>query len=965
MFNGGVRGKRAKDGVGFLSTAEQFNQKSFLVPTVTSFSVTDVSYVPLDNTAVDIAGGETIVINGSGFASGATVQVGATTIGSVTFIDQNRLAFTAPALSSGSYTIYVTNSSGGTGILVSGLVYSGLPTYSTTAGSLGTVYETANINTAVVATGDAPITYSLLSGTLPSGATLNSNGTITGNAPVDSSSTTYSFTIQASDGQLQDSTRSFSLTIDTDVLTWGLANNTSYTLDGNSVMSNVTLSATSTANSNSGVTFAANTLPTGVSLSGNTIFGTPTTEQTVYSALTATATQTGRTATRFVSWTVSLGDPFFKYVSLLLKGDGTNGAQNNTFLDGSTNNFSITRNGNTTQGTFSPYGANWSNYFDGAGDTVSAASDTSLIFGTGDFTVECWFNSGSQPGPYNTIIGGDTAGSLLLNIIGIGTSTGVYVNAYGSGSPVYNQSYTVTQGIWFHLAATRSGTSFRVFVNGTQLGATVTDSTNFSAATRFIGGAGNSNQNYSGYVSNARLVKGTAVYTSNFTPSTTPLTPIANTSLLTCQSNRFIDNSTNAFAITVSGNTNVQRYSPFSPTATYSTSTIGGSGYFDGTGDYLSLANNAAFTVGTGAVTIETWIYCTSLTQTYQGIIGGRLQDGNTGYPGLSLVIDDSKLFFTIMGITTGLTDTNNVPLNQWVHVVGVRSGTNAALFVNGVRKAFSASNSTNGSSSNMAIGRYYSADDGYYFSGYISNARLVKGTAVYDPTVATLTVPTAPVTAITNTSLLTNFTNAGIIDNTMLNNLETVGNAQISTTQSKFGGSSMYFDGTGDYLTQPSSQNFNFGTGNFTMEGWFYQTGLSSSYPGIVSNPLSWGNAGAWAVLPSHASGIRKLQFYCYNAHTSNPLLLGTTTLSDNTWYYFAVTRSDTTFRLFLDGTIEATATFGGDVNSVSSGLVVGINQTASGYTFQGYIDDLRITKGYARYTSNFAPPTSSFQTK
>ena len=84
-------------------------------------------------------------------------------------------------------------------------------------------------------------------------------------------------------------------------------------------------------------------------------------------------------------------DPQFNYVTMLLHGDGTNGAQNNTFLDSSTNNFTITRNGNTTQGSFSPYGSNWSNYFGGTGDYL----DVSLIstLGTGNFTVECWFNN--------------------------------------------------------------------------------------------------------------------------------------------------------------------------------------------------------------------------------------------------------------------------------------------------------------------------------------------------------------------------------------------------------------------------------------------------------------------------------------------------------------------------------------------------------------------------------------------
>ena len=81
-------------------------------------------------------------------------------------------------------------------------------------------------------------------------------------------------------------------------------------------------------------------------------------------------------------------DTNFKNVTLLLHGDGSNGAQNNTFIDSSTNNFTITRNGNTTQGSFSPYGSNWSNYFDGTSDYLTYTGGSSLNFGTGDFTIE-------------------------------------------------------------------------------------------------------------------------------------------------------------------------------------------------------------------------------------------------------------------------------------------------------------------------------------------------------------------------------------------------------------------------------------------------------------------------------------------------------------------------------------------------------------------------------------------------
>ncbi len=83
-------------------------------------------------------------------------------------------------------------------------------------------------------------------------------------------------------------------------------------------------------------------------------------------------------------------DAYFNRVTLLLPGNGTNGAQNNTFLDSSTNNFSITRNGNTTQGTFSPFSqTGWSNYFDGS-SSLSYAANADFNFGTGTFTVEGW-----------------------------------------------------------------------------------------------------------------------------------------------------------------------------------------------------------------------------------------------------------------------------------------------------------------------------------------------------------------------------------------------------------------------------------------------------------------------------------------------------------------------------------------------------------------------------------------------
>ena len=90
-----------------------------------------------------------------------------------------------------------------------------------------------------------------------------------------------------------------------------------------------------------------------------------------------------------ISGPTGVADPQFNYVTALLHGDGTNGAQNNTFVDSSSNAFTITRNGYATQGSFSPYGTLWSNYFDGSTSYLTWTSGSSVAFGSGNFTVEC------------------------------------------------------------------------------------------------------------------------------------------------------------------------------------------------------------------------------------------------------------------------------------------------------------------------------------------------------------------------------------------------------------------------------------------------------------------------------------------------------------------------------------------------------------------------------------------------
>ena len=654
-------------------------------------------------------------------------------------------------------------------------------------------------------------------------------------------------------------------------------------------------------------------------------------------------------------------DEYFEYVTMLLPGNGTNGAQNNTFLDSSTNNFSITRNGSTAQGTFAPYGANWSNYFNGpsSGTYFETPTNTAFQLGTSDFTIEFWVfitSGASETCVCRTDTGGSAQNGMLLgysdgtNILWYATSNGSTWNIISGGVLC---SVASVKNTWAHFAYVRSGSTFTAYVNGTQAYTTTSSAAINQVTNGFRIGTANTGTgltNFGGYISNFRYVKGSAVYTANFTPSTTPLTAITNTSLLTCQSNRFIDNSANNFTITRNGDVSVQVFSPFSPTSPYAAGTNGGSGYFDGSGDYLQAPNNAAFAFGTGNFTLEAWFYV--VPPLGNNTILGNLESSSdadtvlgfwlTGTGGIEIATWNTFLYQSA---------SNVVVSNQWNHIAICRSGTTDAVWLNGTRLSSWTDTFNYSATNGYRVGAWGSGS--YIYKGYISNARIIKGSAVYNPSSTTITVPTSPFSSISGTSLLCNFTNAGVIDNAMMNNLETVGNAQISTTQSKWGGSSIAFDGTGDWLLAPSSPNLALLTGNFTIEMWVYfnnttqhvffdMRGIGTAAP---NNPvLFWSNSAS------------KIQ-----AYINDDFRITSGTLNTAQWYHVALTRSGTTVTLYVDGVSQGTYTYSASITQQA--LYVG---TGSGLgSFNGYIDDLRITKGFARYTANFTAPTAPFPTR
>ena len=821
--------------------------------------------------------------------------------------------------------------------------------------------------------------------------TANSGNIIVGGLTI---GTDYSFTVTATNlaGTSLSSNSSFSIkTFDTP----GAPTITSWTIG--STTANIGYSAPS-YNGNSNITsytlvsVPENKTATVSTASSGSILLTGLTPNTTYVFSVYASNPVGSSVpsipTPYLT-TPALADIYFKNTTLLLSGNGTNNANNNVFVDSSSFNYTIARTGNPTQGTFTPYGSNWSNYFDGSGDYLSIPDGVSFEMGTGDFTIEAWVSPSALSASDSRIWSYQGAGGTVLNLYILASGTGsqfaAAIRSHGATGYTQTNGTTVAKvGTWYHVAFSRSSGTTKLFVNGTQEGSTQTSQTQNiqTPSSPSIGGySTGSSEYFTGYIFNIRVIKGNAIYTSNFTPSTTPLTAIANTSLLTCQSNNFKDNSTNNFTLTRNGDVSIQRFSPFRPNAAYSTSTIGGSAYFDGTGDYLTVPANAVFAPGIGPFTVEGWYYSTAASGDQQ--MWAQTVSG-TDYFSVWFIPATSQFLF--IGIGYGVYSPAIVNPKCWNHFAVVRDATNITVYANGVAGSpipFGVGYNFNNTTYVPTISGYTHSQT-LMMTGYLSNFRYVKGTSVYTgnftpPTSPLLTSGTSSIYpntanvnttfAAANTSLLCNFTNAGIIDNAMMNNLETQTNAKISTTQSKFGGSSMVFDGS-SALSIPYTPLLNFGSGNFTIEFWTYVTATPSAEQYfLAAGPAGGGGVHRGFRMAAHNGSAAGIYFYAGGIASNAETLLGSFP-SINAWHHIAIVRNGTTITGYVNGTalgttINASTTAITDIISGDYSFVGALQNAApNGRLFyNGYIDDLRITKGVERYTATFTPPTAPLE--
>jgi len=697
---------------------------------------------------------------------------------------------------------------------------------------------------------------------------------------------------------------------------------------------------------------------------------------------------------------------------LLLNTQYNNGTY---LLDSSSNHYNVLGPNMPVPSAANPFEPTGSLSFNGSNNVVYVESNTEFEFGTGDFTTEGWYY-------WNTFDNNADSGLILL---GTGANGGADYSAWwmryyssgflswyrydGTSEIQYTFPITLNTGQWYHIACTRSGTDLRFFVNGTQVGAAQTCTTDYTIVNSDplqIGKANTGNSPgihyFNGYASNIRVVKGIAVYTSDFVPSSNPLTStqLANVNgspsaaIPGTETSLLLNTINNTIYLLDSSSYQFDVLGPNMPVPDANTPLTGGaSSLYNGTNASLLINGSTgdALDLATGQPnwTIETWFYVNSLAASTALF----LQGGHVGYTNSSyfVFIDTDGTVYWIVGdggAGGAFQSAGVVGIDTWHHFALVRDGNNLTSYLDGVETATVSMTFNMGyTGTQLTIGSDLGAygASGAYFNGYISNFRIVKGIAVYTeeftPSTNILTAtqsadvngnPSAAISG-TETSLLltTPNNNYNLIDTSSYDWIvSSPGTPSSSIVAPNFliDGSSS-FNGTNNYLTVPAATgtgnplDLGTGQGDWTVECWFNGNDLSPGGYG-KQTLIAYG----WienVTNPSYGIFIYLGQL-CFNISDGGGSYAAIglpNVIFNNVWYHTALVRQGGSAYCFLNGVLAYTL----DISSFDQGGYNGFDfavgtqspQTPYGF-FNGYISNVRVVKGVAVYTTDFTPSTT-----
>lgn len=623
--------------------------------------------------------------------------------------------------------------------------------------------------------------------------------------------------------------------------------------------------------------------------------------------------------------------------------------EGNTFTDSSDSTHSITRNGDATQIHLDEKIGGYST-LDGTGDFLTIPASNDFNFKSEDFTIETWINIPARL---------DSGIISLDNWTNNEYSWTFRTNLNGSislladrNSGTWNitliSSALLNTDTWHHIAVSRENNTFYLFIDG-NLDKTLISTEEIYPMTNdlFIGKRGTSGHYLNGKLDELRISKGIARYTSSFTPQTTPFETDEYTKML-LHFEDFEDSSERGHQIIPQGD--------IKQSGTHLENNF--AGYFDGDGDYLEIADSDDWNFSTNDFTVDFWTKFPSL--------GNRpfVEIGKYNENGLVIRMDESgtntlNIYFGGNGGNLITPITWNI--NKWYHIAVIRENNILKTYIDGKNlNSFDVTGrSADGDGLGLRIGKILSgAVIGGDFNGSIEELRISKGIARWKED---FIPPTSPYEPDEYTKLLIHFdpeTNYSHFTDSSSNNHQiTVVNDTSITQKYPFNGTAMYFDGTGDYLTLPDSNDWNLSDENFTIDFWFKNINNNANAAGILSNFKFDGSSG-WNVYWYD-------QFDNIVFTSSDGIALTTKNkIKNNIWYHIAIVRENNNINLYLNGKLTDNTTYSGSISYSSLGMHLGkyyVDNT--GYNLDGYIDELRISKGIARWNQTFIPPSQPYK--
>lgn len=627
--------------------------------------------------------------------------------------------------------------------------------------------------------------------------------------------------------------------------------------------------------------------------------------------------------------TLSVGpDPYLTSVTLLLSGDD--------LVDHSSSPKTITNYGNVAVSTTTKKYGTGSIYFDGATLTcmrVGSGSATELMDTAGNFTMEFWM--------YPTVFTTNETHLAHINPLVGSYQTGCGVAMYGGNiyclvngySTKFDSGVTYSINTWYHIAVVRDSTTITLYVDGVPVG---TSSSSITAGTynylvignEISGSSWDNTYPFTGYIDDFRITKGVARYTAAFYP---PTTALLNGNSVTLRSLSAPDAPTGVVATVDNTTASVAFNVPFnglSPITGYTVKAYTGA-------TYSGISNTGTSSPVTISGLSNSTAYTFTITATNSV---GSTESAKSATP----------------TAPTAPTSVFASPANASILASFTLSTNNGAYITGYTVKAY--------------IGASYTGISTTGTSSPITITGLTNGTS-YSVTVtatnavgSTESASSSPATPnLTSTGTVARLNGNDLLDHSVNNFTVTAyGNTAVSTAYKKYGTGSIYFDQASDYLAFPNAANLALGAGDFTVECWVYvPAGTTHTYQRVFWFEYNSvvNNSGLAPELYSGTSAQ-------YTLNYGGGQIQGNTTIpARDTWVHLAAARASGTMRFFVNGVLQGSGSDTATYTNAVSGPLVGTAYEGGSLrtnTLGGYVDDFRVTRGTALYTTNFTPPTS-----